>query len=261
MAEQQSDDPFDEHLADWIAYTQTPWARIRYAVVAETLSRHLPALGPALRVLDVGGGDGLDSLPLAAAGHDVTLVDTSEAMLAHARQLAAEAGVTDRVHPVHASIDDLSRADTGYDVVLCHFVLHYRPPGTDVGRLAATVRPGGLLSVIAPNPPGRVLQALTRNGPAAALEQLGSTDWESVTFAHEGRQLPYIDVVAELEAAGLEVVARYGGRIANDLVTCDEKKSDPDFYADLERLEIALCDRDPFRDIGVFWQLIARKPG
>ena len=53
---------FSEKLASWREYTESPWARIRYAVVEETIRREAEALGGRLRVLDVGGGDGLDAL-------------------------------------------------------------------------------------------------------------------------------------------------------------------------------------------------------
>jgi S-adenosylmethionine-dependent methyltransferase len=46
-----------------------------------------------LRILDVGGGDARDSLPLALAGHDVTVMDTSPGMLAEASRRAIERGV------------------------------------------------------------------------------------------------------------------------------------------------------------------------
>ena len=59
---------FDEHQSAWADYTASPWARLRYAVVAKTLTESLARLGPRLRIIDVGGGDALDSLPLAAAG-------------------------------------------------------------------------------------------------------------------------------------------------------------------------------------------------
>src|SRR5512139_4074051 len=95
-------DIFDQHLAQWQAWCASPWGRIRFAVVAETLRRQVVVLqeaagGRPLRVLDVGGGDGRDSRPLAAAGHEVTIVDTSAGMLAVARAEAETAGTADRL--------------------------------------------------------------------------------------------------------------------------------------------------------------------
>src|SRR3546814_12992682 len=49
------------------------------------------------RVVDVGGGAGHQSLPLARAGHEVTIVDPSAAMLDRAAGLLA--GETDEVRP------------------------------------------------------------------------------------------------------------------------------------------------------------------
>lgn len=251
-------DAFGDRLASWREYADRPWSRIRYAVVAEALSRHLPHRAAPLRVLDVGGGDGRDSLPLAIAGHRVTLVDPADAMVAEARRRADETGVTGFAADV-GSLDELPAGP--FDVVLCHFVLHYRPADADdVSRLAAVTDSGGILSLTAPNPVGRVLQTLTRQGPAPALAELGTPTWESVTFAHTGRKVPADEVAAQLTDLGLTVVGDYGGRIANDLLVDDDPKSDPEFYRDLERLELALYDRDPYRRIGIFWQLVASKP-
>jgi S-adenosylmethionine-dependent methyltransferase len=119
--------------------------------------------------------------------------------------------------------------------------------------------PGGRLSVIAPNPAHRVIQRLVRSGPAAALEALASGTWTSATFAHEGRLVWPDDVEPAMEAAGLAVVGRHGGRIANDLLTDDAAKLDPGYFADLERLELALCDAEPYKRLGAFWQLVAEK--
>lgn len=256
-------DPFEEHLDSWRAWCEAPWGRIRFAVVAHTLRRHVAELAPhgaGLRVLDVGGGDARDSLPLALAGHDVTVVDTAARMLAEARLRAQTAGVA--LHTIEASLDDLAGVGEDYDLVLCHFVLHYREPGqADVRRLADRLRPGGLLSLVAPNPAGRVLPSLVRDGPGAALaalEQSRAGVWSSTTFAHAGRTLAAEEAGADLAAAGLEQVARYGGRIANDLIIDDGLKHDPATYADLERLELALCDSEPLLRTGMFWQLLAR---
>ena len=57
---------------------------VRTYVMHRHLLDHLPP--PPASVLDVGGGAGHQSFPLALAGYDVTLVDSSPAMLDKARQ-------------------------------------------------------------------------------------------------------------------------------------------------------------------------------
>jgi 2-polyprenyl-3-methyl-5-hydroxy-6-metoxy-1,4-benzoquinol methylase len=252
---------FDDQQRAWREYTASPWARIRYAVVAETLRRNLDALDQErLRVLDVGGGDGLDALPLAQAGHDVTLLDPSEPMLAHARECADRLGVADRVRTVRGSLDDLASLGDGWDVVLCHFVLRYRPAdAVDVPRLVAAVRPGGVLSVLDANPAGTVLGRAARQGPAAALDLLHADRLHSVVFGEDTRKITDTEMRKALEDAGCEVIAQYGGRVVNDLLTDDEAKQDPGYFDDLLRLELALCDREPFNRIGQFWQVVATR--
>ncbi|MEU6137216.1 class I SAM-dependent methyltransferase [Nocardioides sp. NPDC047086] len=111
-------DVFSDKLAQWRAYTATPWGRIRYAVVEEILRRQCAELGDGLRILDVGGGDGMDALPLALSGHDVTILDPSESWLAEAKRRAAEAGAS--VTTLVGGVDDLPEGE--WDLVLCRLV-------------------------------------------------------------------------------------------------------------------------------------------
>ena len=57
---------------------------VRTYVMHQQLLEHLPP--PPATVLDVGGGAGHQSFPLAQAGYEVTLLDPSPAMLDKARQ-------------------------------------------------------------------------------------------------------------------------------------------------------------------------------
>lgn len=257
------DDIFAERLAAWRAYAEEPWSRIRYAVVAETLRRQIGEMAPQaqrLRILDVGGGDGRDALPLAGAGHDVTILDPAEEWLAQARREALNDGVV--LNTVVGGIDDLPDVVEGeFDLVLCHFVLRYRPAGpADVGRLAAPLRPGGRLSLIDANPAALVLRQLTRSGPQAALDELTRETSHTVTFDHETRKYALEEAEADLSAAGLRVVAGYGARIASDLLVDDDAKYDAPYFDRLLDLELALCDREPYRRIGGLWQLVAERP-
>jgi S-adenosylmethionine-dependent methyltransferase len=267
MGAARGDDVFEERLAQWQAWCEAPWGRLRFSVVRETLRRQAEALGAAgggLRVLDVGGGDGRDAVALARAGHHVTVLDPAPSWLAEARRRGESAGVGERLVTVEGSIDDLGPVGGGFDLVLCHFVVHYRPAETgaaDVRRLAGAVRPGGRVSVMAPNPAARVIGRLVREGPEAALEQLARDDMESATFATTARAVPPEDVESLLVDAGLEVVGRYAARVANDYLADDTPKADPGYFASLERLELALCDQEPFIRLGALWQRVAQRPG
>lgn len=266
MTAHRTDETFDQRLAQWQAWCEAPWGRLRFAVVQETLRRQTDALGGAdggLRVLDVGGGDGRDALPLAQAGHHVTVLDPAPSWLTEARRRAAAAGAADRLTTIEGSIDDLSAVGGDYDLVLCHFVLHYRPAEVDAGdleRLAATLRPGGRLSVMAPNAAARVIMRLTREGPDAALAELESDAFESATFATTGRRVTTEETEAALTRLGMTPVGRYAARVVNDYVADDALKTDPDYYASLERLELALCDQEPFVRLGALWQVVAERP-
>src|SRR5262245_41521861 len=115
----------------------------------QQLLEHLPA-APA-SVLDVGGGAGHQSFPLALLGYDVTLLDSSPAMLdkglGRLERLPEEA--RGRVSFLEADGDVAFEAVGGrlFDVVLCHGVLGYQERAEPlVDQLCRCVAPGGLVS-------------------------------------------------------------------------------------------------------------------
>src|SRR3954468_5944079 len=112
-------DPFVEG-----AYA-TVKGKVRTYVLHQHLLEHLPP--PPATVLDVGGGAGHQSFPLARAGYDVTLLDPSAAMLDKARQRLRQLPDGGRVTFVEADGADAEEAVGGrrFDAVLCHGVLGY----------------------------------------------------------------------------------------------------------------------------------------
>src|SRR6266508_1928178 len=102
---------------------------------------------PPARVVDAGGGTGQVAVPLAGLGYELTVVDTSPAMLATCAERAAEEGgatlalVQGDAAEVAALLGPASQ-----DAVLCHDLLGdvaeaLRLLDQDRGRIAAEVLP------------------------------------------------------------------------------------------------------------------------
>lgn len=250
-------DIFSDKLAEWRDYTETPWARIRYAVVAEVLQLQTAALrGGRLRILDVGGGDGMDAIPLALAGHDVSIVDPSADWLGEAERRAEETGVT--ITMIEGGLDDLPHGE--WDLVLCHFVLRYRTAqDRDLAQLAQRVRSGGRLSIMDVNPNGRVLRELVTRGPAAAMAELHAERATVETFQTDARKVSLEEFEREAAAEGLKVIGIFGNRIVNDLLGDNEAKHEPTLFKEVLALELELSGREPFNRVGFAWQMILER--
>jgi SAM-dependent methyltransferase len=115
-------------------------SRLEFLRTSELLERFLPAAPTT--VLDIGGGAGAYALPLARAGHDVTLIDPVPLHVEQAREAGVQA----------AAIGDarsLQFDDHTFDVVLLLGPLYHLPDRDE--RLAAlreaarVVRPSGLI--------------------------------------------------------------------------------------------------------------------
>ncbi|GAA5127398.1 class I SAM-dependent methyltransferase [Haloechinothrix salitolerans] len=259
--------PEKRHIDAWVEWQEAPWGRLRYRLVSHTLSYALRGLGARCRVLDIGGGDGADSVPLAAHGHDVTVLDKSEELLARAAERTG-GRLAGRVRTVRADLDELAGREplvamrdvgAGYDLVLCHNVLQYRPDlaGT-VNTVVRAARPGGVVSLLSPNPAMDVLTtAVRRCDPANAADLLDAETVRSVTFERDMLRVDADDVARALAASACVVTHRFGIRCVTDLIADDERKRDPAFFAELERLELALCEREPFVRMARYWQLLA----
>jgi S-adenosylmethionine-dependent methyltransferase len=80
-----------------------------------------------------------------------------------------------------------------------------------------------------------------------------------VTFDHEVRKIPREVLEQDMAAHRVPVVRRYGTRIANDLIVSNDAKTDPDYFAELLELELALADQEPFVRIGAMYQCVGEK--
>jgi SAM-dependent methyltransferase len=99
------------------------------------------------RALDVGCGEGADSVWLARQGWQVTALDISAKAVERTEVLAADAGV--QVEGVAAGLLDASLPDASYDLVSAMYPALLRTPTAEAEqRLLSLVAPGGTLLVV-----------------------------------------------------------------------------------------------------------------
>ena len=243
----------------------THWGRVRNAVVWEALTAALADVGPApLSVLDAGGGTGGFAVPLAALGHRVTVVDPSPDSLAALAQRAAEEGADAAIDAVQGDLTTLldAVAPGSVDVVLCHSVLELADdPAAGVATVAATLRPGGLASVVAANRSAAVLSRALAGRFDEAAAALDDPDgrWGAQDAAR--RRFGRDELVALLAGAGLVAAEVHGVRVFTDLVPGALLDTDAAAFEALVRLEVAAAARDPYRDLATQLHVLAHRAG
>ena len=210
-----------------------------WAVVSDVAARRAADLGRPLRVVDLGGGTGGLAVPLAAAGHDVTVVDPSPDALASLRRRAEESGVSDRVTAVQGDADHLGDAVATVlgarpvDLVCCHGILEVvDDPDVAVAAIAGVLAPGGVVSVVAAQRLAAVLAHAVagRFERARALLDDPGGRWGSGDPL--ARRFDRDELVETLQAHDLAVTDAHGVRVVTDLV--------PSAYVDSEADRVAL---------------------
>ncbi|GAB2675718.1 methyltransferase domain-containing protein [Saccharopolyspora gloriosae] len=235
--------------------------RVRTYVLHRQLLEHLPP--PPAKVLDVGGGAGHQSFPLARAGYEVTVLDPSRAMLDKAEQrIPAEA--RDRVALLHAdgarAVDAVDGAR--FDAVLCHGVLGYLDrPEPLVEQLCRCADTGGLVSI------------MTANAAAMAVRPAMEQRWEDALAAFDSRteigvlgvpgRADTVDELSELLRAGdVEPLRWYGVWLFVDWLEFSGTELDPDDeqrVAATAAAELEASRRDPYRGLSRVFHLVGRK--
>ncbi len=253
---------FDANVERWLAEQAQPWMQIKHMLTMGHLQQHMPS--GALHILDAGGGSGTEALPLAAAGHSVTIVDYSQAMLDHASAQAQAAGLSARITTQLAALDALPAlfAQPAFDVVLCHNVLQYVADVPALLRaLAAPLKPGGLLSLISANRYAMPYRAAFMQGDlAAAQAKLDERSEQVFMFPATVTEYSAEEIGALLAQAGCRHIADYGIRCITDYWGSNEQKRDPATFAKLVALEQAMAARHPYKLLARYFHLLALKP-
>jgi S-adenosylmethionine-dependent methyltransferase len=267
-----SDSTFGDGRPAWLGRLDKVRNVVRQEMIARQLGRHLRT--PPARILDVGAGQGTQSIRLARAGHVVVAVEPDPDMRAacSAALDAESAEVRDRVRVRAGSAGRLAPVTGGerYDAVLLLGVLMYLPASEPViAGLAAHVAPGGFLALAARTTTSALWRPAARQDWRAALAAFGERDLARA----EGRDMRYTNEIgaparadsldaltAAAAACGLELENWYGVRIAVDPEELDPPPpSDPRELAALLDVEERLGATDPYRQLGQLAHLILRR--
>lgn len=250
-----------EHLADQFVDNLYESAKgyVRTYVLHHHLMRHLPPAPAA--ILDVGGGAGHQSFPLARVGYDVTLLEPSDAMLSKAEhRLASENQDTRaRIRLIHASGEDAAEVTGGlrFAGVLCHGVIMYlEQPDALIGSLAECTAGGGVLSV------------MTLNAETLAIRPALERRWDDVLVAFDAQRERGVlgvetrgDTVEGLSEKfrghGVEPVDWYGVLLFSDWM--DLTAVGGDEVSSVAAVELQASQRDPYRQLSRAFHLICRR--
>lgn len=231
--------------------------RVRFELLLGQVLEALPE--PPASVVDAGGGTGQLAVPLARLGHQVTVVDTSAAMLATCAQRAADESpeLAERVATVQGDVVELPAllGAASQDAALCHEVITCVDDAAAVlGALAEVLRPEGVLSLTFANRDWLVLRAGRRGDYPAALRLLDEPGVAgSGQQAH--RAVTADELGAHLHKAGFEVVGSYGVSVFGE--SRDDDLDGAALRALLE-LERRVAGREPYRSSAQVVHLIGR---
>jgi SAM-dependent methyltransferase len=210
------------------------WASGDYPSMVETFLLPLgprlvqaSAIGPGMRVLDVGAGTGNASLAAAQAGAEVTASDLTPELLEAGRRRADAQGL--RLEWVEADAEHLPFDDGAFDVVMSSIGAMFAPHHQAVAdELVRVCRPGGTVGLLSWTPEGMIGALFRTMGPFAPAPPPGAQPpplWGSAGHLEElfGARVAFgtldrgvLDVTAFPRARdfGEHFKARYGPTIA-----------------------------------------------
>lgn len=253
-------DEFGQVLQMWKNENTMPWGRMRYATSRMNIARYTE--GRKLRVLDVGGGDGMDAIHYAKLGHSVTLTDCSSTMLSEAKRSAEKQGVTERLKICQTEPDALPDLldEQPFDLILCHMMIEFVPDAqvllSEMCKLLGTE---GLISILDTNRYADVyMEAFQMNSIPDALKAVGVKEKFHPWVKRLTPRFSASDFIDQLDINGCALVGHFG--VLNICAFLpNEPKFDPQYFNEMKELEHQLTDKYPYYLLARFFQVIARK--
>ncbi|OCG15054.1 S-adenosyl-L-methionine-dependent methyltransferase [Gilliamella sp. Fer1-1] len=233
----------------------TTKGKIREAIVWQTLEEILATYPPnrPLTILDAGGGQGQIACRLAKLGHQVTLCDISEQMLALAKQKAQIENV--KINCLCCPIQQLdSLINQPFDLVICHAVLEWiAEPIALLKALKKHLKPDGYLSLMFYNYHALLFKTVTLGN--FGYTQAGLAKRKKKTLSPDFPREP-IDVYQWLNQIDFTILQKTGIRIFHDYLA-NKAKAETHFEQLLE-LEQKYCQTEPYLNLARYILVTAK---
>lgn len=216
------------------------------------------AAGKTLNILDAGGGMGQIARWLAQHGHNVTLCDLSEEMLALAREENQNEHLTDRIALVHAPLQQLPVILSGqkFDLIVLHGVIEWmQQPCSAIEILKPMLSSEGAMSILFFNRNKLVLKWGINGQIKKAMSG------KPVNSRPLTPQMPLTedDLRSTISANNLKIVAKAGIRIFYGFFSKLTRKLESS-EATIE-LEQHYSRTEPFASMGEHTHIVLRQIG
>jgi S-adenosylmethionine-dependent methyltransferase len=252
---------FGNKIAQWKQEMDFPWSRLKYKLSRANLAKHLGQ--DQMRILDAGGGNGLDAIPFAKQGHFVDLVDYSQEMLADVQKQILQENLGEQITPYRADVKDILDLFPGsqFDLIMCHNVVQYIDDVPLLFRnFANLLKPNGVLSIVSINRYSTPYHtAFLDHNLTETLAQLNTRTSKARIFDAVMTNYCADEIKELLEHVGIVVEGDYGLRCLCDYWADNEHKSDPAIFEQLEQLEFALTALHPYKLLARYYQVVGRK--
>lgn len=224
----------------------SPWEYLMKQLTWRKL-RHIRGL----RVLDFGSGDGVTA-DYMAQWNDVTAIEPDAAAVANRS--------AEHTYTQLTGSTELLRAmpEAAFDAILCHNVLEYAVDRAEIVReFGRLLKPGGMLSVVKHNRPGRVMQmAVLLNNFDEANALLDGADSQAAKY---GAIRYYDDADLTAWCPELQQTEVCGLRTFFDLQQNQEIQQDASWQERMLVLEERVAQLEPYRSVAFLHHIILRK--
>ena len=259
---------YDLHARAYDKALDDPVMRFYEAVTWDNVKQFLPEDKENSLLLDIGGGTGRWSVPLAREGYHVVLGDVSQGMLNIARDKLRAVGLSDMVDVRQIDICDMSSlAEASFDLVLCQGdpLSYVKEPAKAAAECFRVAKPGAFFipSVDCRFRPAVKLGSMAEWGRAMEVLEtgVGKMVYEEGSFPIH--MFTPQELIGLLESAGWEVGQLIGKTVLGSLLPGDtlaEFVNNPQRLHNLLQLEKQLGAEPSLIGIAGHIEAVCRKP-